>query len=46
MEAEVVIRFLVRLEEGDDTAQEFADHLQYTFSDLIRDIEVLDVEEV
>ena len=46
MEAEVVIRFRVKLEPGDDWAEEFADALQYQFGDIIEDVEVVEVEEV
>lgn len=43
---EVTIRFRANLEPDDDSGEEFADALMYALSDLIDDVEVLEVEEV
>jgi len=52
VEAEVVVRFRVRLDEytarfeAETWAQEFADELQYSYPDLVEDVEILEVDEV
>lgn len=46
MTAEVTIRFRVKLEPYDDSGEEFADALLYALSDVIEDVEVVEIEEV
>lgn len=46
MTVELTLLLRVQLEPGDETGEEFADYLQYQFSEVIEDIEVLDIEEV
>ncbi len=48
MAAEVTIRFLVELDDVNEGfgAEEFADSILWTFGDVVKDVEAVDIEEV